>query len=596
MRAFYCYSRTLGFLSLSLSSSSRFSSSSSFDPSQEADSNVNPPYLLHHHRSSKICLRNDVSHCTAEERKHKHSLVTGMLNSSFSTSRRSFVTEGGLKGGSSSSPFASGTVGAEFTKGKDDESATVKNSERSPVSEGSSKQGSPVDLPSARTDNVEETWPPSFEQRNGKNDLLKDKNSPVDAGPLRLPEEDEPEMTEEDRKRKWKSEVVKRYGEGNYHFFSSLYKELCEEMKRELYTKPPTAYRCTPSSDVHSEALKDPTPSSSAAASSSPASFASTPAGKTEGSASWKVQYYSTTNTLVFERSAVHVPSTGSSSPFSISPSFITNTPSAAKLTQEAAASAHVWAYAKVQITDPPKINALLSFVDWCAIEVFVERNDTILHFSIACNEGGMHMRNVRVYDANMRLDAPLALQKRAEDTAGGRGNAIQITKKSVTSQSQMHDSSSDSNGAPKETATVQLEQRKDESGSSETVTPTTSSAASSPTIRDIFTGDSLAGPGAFETVRHWLYDGPCLWHMELEFQNELYDILQDYDITLDWVKWASEWVFYYEHRITTQWMCSVLLDLIPVNKQGLEKDFLTEEERAFFDEPESDWVREPLS
>lgn len=599
MRAFYSYSRTFGFLSLSLSSSSRFSSSLPFDPSQEADSNVEPPYFLHHRRSNKLFLRNDGAHCIAGRRRPKKNWGAGMLNSSLSTSRRSFATEGGVTNGSRSSPFTSGTMSAQFKKWKDNKSAAMKNSEFSPASEGSSKEAIPKDLPSEKYEKNKEIFPPCPAQKAGKNDMPKEKNFPVDADQFRPPGENEPEMTEEERKQKWKSEVVNRYGEGNYHFFCSLYKELCEEMKRELYTKPPTAFRSTPSSGASSEASQNASASSSATASSfSPSAFASTPPVKTEGSPAWKVQYYSATNTLVFERSAVHVPSTGSSSSFSpsISPSFISNTPSAAKLTQEAAASAHVWAYAKVHITDPPKINALLLFVDWCAIEVFIERNDVILHFSIASNEGGMHMRNVRVYDANMRLDAPLALQKRAEDTAGGRGNAMRTTKKSATSQSQVDDSSLESNAAPNEAPTVELKRGESDSSSNETVSPTNAFTTSPPTIRDIFTGDSLAGPGAFETVRHWFYDGPCLWHMELEFQNELYDLLQDYDITLDWVRWASDWVFYYEHRITTQWMCNVLLDLIPAHNQGVEKDFLTEEEQAYFDEPASDWVREPLA
>lgn len=418
-----------------------------------------------------------------------------------------------------------------------------------------------------------------------------------------------PQLTEEQIKQLWKSNLEELYGEGNYAFFCALYKDLCEELKRELYTKPPTTFETRPSSVSSSISESTSMAFSSSAASPSNKTVRQ---GEEPERASWTVQYYPTTNSVVFDRPPLETSSTSGSSSSSSS-SFFPNTTAASTIIQEAAASAHVWAYAKVNLTDPPKLNALLTFADWCPVEVFIERQGHILHFSVAANEGGMHMRNVRIYDATMALESPLALQQEAEDDilrrrkrhAGeqkraGDGKRHRDTVEGeedpaspASTPMEINDEGKEKGSLLKGDADSPLEATEISSAvsSSSSITPPPSLM-----IKDIFFGDPVAGPAAFETVRHWFYDGPCLWHLELDFQNELYDLLQDYGITLDWVRWASEWVFYYEHRVAVRWMCSVLLDLIPSDRQGPEEHFLTEEERALLDEPESDWVREPLS
>lgn len=408
-------------------------------------------------------------------------------------------------------------------------------------------------------------------------------------------------LTEEETKQLWKAQLVERYGLGSYPLFCAIYKDLCEELKRELYTKPPSKFETSPSCGPSPSVPNVSSPSSSSPSSSSPStssSTISTTKEREQGNASWKVQYYPATNTLVFDRPPLPVESTSATF---FSSSFIANTPAASKIVEGAAASAHIWAYAKVHVTDPPKLNALLTFADWCALDVFVERQGHILHFSIASNEGGMHMRNVRIYDATMPLDAPLKLEKEAERYSKSR-SCLSRNEEKVDEgphpppPSLQHTSKGDDADEGKELNVHGSGNANDKKPLSDAGVTPYSSSSSPLTIRDIFFGDTLAGPGAFDTVRHWFYDGPCLWHLELDFQNEMYDLLQDYGITLDWVRWASEWVFFYEHRLSVQWMCSVLLDLIPAYRQGPEEHFLTEEERAVLDEPASDWIREPLS
>eukprot|EP00796_Vickermania_ingenoplastis_P008139 gene8139-5673_t len=398
----------------------------------------------------------------------------------------------------------------------------------------------------------------------------------------------------------WETRMARLYGEGNYPFFRSLYKSLCEEMRREVYTKPPSAFE-TVIAPVHQRRLEqdggthDPAPGPDAAATTTstdvadaatrseeeckPApgaspSSASAAAGTTSPSSSpfgpWSVHYNAPTNTLVFERRPL-APHRGSGAA-------VTPPPYRSGSFAAAAAAAHVVAYAKVELKDPERMNAQLTFVDWCPVEVFIRRDDVVLHFSMACNEGGMHMRNVRVYDATTSLEEPLKLWREAM--------RLRVERAPLSGD----DSHVDAPGADEHRAKKEEEKAGDDSATS------SSSSSTVPQCMWDMLCDPDGGPGMFESVRRLYYDGPCLWHLELDMQNELYDLLQDYGVDLNWMRWMHEWVFYYEHRITVQWMCGVLLRLVPPELQGGEEDFLTPEEREAMDEPFSDWIREPLS
>nr|CCC95538.1 unnamed protein product [Trypanosoma congolense IL3000] len=189
------------------------------------------------------------------------------------------------------------------------------------------------------------------------------------------------------------------------------------------------------------------------------------------------------------------------------------------------ARTARIVAYAPIAVGNPPKLNDMLYFVDWYPIEVLMERNGAIVHFSVAASEGGMHMRNVRAYSAR---DGSLA----------GSGEGREGS----------HDS------AQREAL--------------------------------LSTSDDAVW------VRHNLYyDGPCLWHLELDLQNELYDVMQDHGVTLDWVRWAAEWVYYLEHVAYVRWSLGMLYELIPPAQRGPEEDFLTTEEREALAVPVEDWL-----
>ncbi|SYZ70237.1 hypothetical_protein [Leishmania braziliensis MHOM/BR/75/M2904] len=222
-----------------------------------------------------------------------------------------------------------------------------------------------------------------------------------------------------DGETQWVRAMGSKYGPGNYQLFRALYKDLCDEIRREYYTKPPPpplATRTTNASsslaaaeaapgtrDSSSGAAKQSSGAGGAGVTASPThaegmSEASereggigevTPAAQqtaasrllwqpeeTYGDGSWSVQHRPEDNVVVFHRDAVK---------------------------EGRLAAVHAWA--RIELKDPPRLNAVLTFADWIPLEVCVERNGVILHFSMASNEGGMHMRNVRVYAPKSALE-----------------------------------------------------------------------------------------------------------------------------------------------------------------------------------------------
>lgn len=230
----------------------------------------------------------------------------------------------------------------------------------------------------------------------------------------------------------WARAMEEKYGPGTYKLFRPLYKDLADEMRREVDVRPP------PPMD------------------------------------GWSVRHDEAVNLAVFTRDA-----------------------------DENARMGRVVAYSPIEMANPPKLNELLHFIDWFSVEVLLTRNDVILHFSMAANEGGMHMRNVRAYRSEQHL---------------------------------------------------------------------------------LSTTDD-----ATWVRRHFYYDGPCLWHLELDLQNELYDVMQDHGITLDWIRWTAGWVFYLEHVAYLRWNVGMLEQLIPSPHRGAEEDFLTAAEKEELSKPVED-------
>ncbi|KPA81410.1 putative mitochondrial hypothetical protein [Leptomonas pyrrhocoris] len=335
-----------------------------------------------------------------------------------------------------------------------------------------------------------------------------------------------------DEETQWTNAMANKYGAGNYQLFRPLYKDLCDEMRREYYTKPPppppvaaaTKRRRHDGHDRNSSeeedgggtanshgetaaaakganepleksssmAEQDRSDGGSVGASASGDSEAAadpelshphspTPPEPTYGDGTWSVHYHPEHNALTFHCAAVK---------------------------ESRLAEIHAWS--RIELKDPPRLNAVLAFADWTPIEICVERNGVMIHFSMASNEGGMHMRNVRVY-APASEEEKMALVDPSEDGERAR--------------------------------------------------------------------------------KKLYYDGPCLWHLELRFQNELYDVMQDHGISLDWVHWAASWVFYAEHVNYVKWNLGLLEELIPSPLRGPESDFLSAAERALLDEPVEDWL-----
>lgn len=286
----------------------------------------------------------------------------------------------------------------------------------------------------------------------------------------------------------WTAAMADKYGAGNYQLFRPLYKDLCDEIRREYYTKPPPpppvarTRRRAPTMEAKEEVqVREDGADGATGAPDGAASPLPVQPETTFGDGSWSVDFRPADNVVVFHRAAVKEGRLG-----------------------------EVFAWSRVELKDPPRLNAVLMFADWIPMEVCVVRNGVVLHFSMASNEGGMHMRNVRVYE-------PASQEELAA----------------------LVDPSDDGEYARKK----------------------------------------------------FYYDGPCLWHLELDFQNELYDVMQDHEISLDWVQWAATWVFYLEHVSYVKWNVGLLEELIPTPARGPESDFLTAAEKALLDEPVEDWL-----
>lgn len=354
-------------------------------------------------------------------------------------------------------------------------------------------------------------------------------------------------ISAEEAEQLWLREMEAKYGEGTYQLFRPLYKDLCDEMRREYFTKPPPPILVEQPTKAARAAPNTPHQKSQemvgeerVEAQAPPATFVSTDETSSPHQVTWSVVYQPANNCVVFRRDAV--------------PSL---------------RQGRVVAYSKVVVADPPKLNSLLTFADWCPIEVMIERRGVIMHLSVACNEGGMHMRNVRMYrspkenDRCSEADAT-GVESDAHGEQGGSVNAASTDGDVVNEEEEGKGSKF---RRKQELSPQQLQQH--------------------PTPANILDATDDA-----EWCRQNLcYDGPCLWHLELDFLNELYDVMQDHGITLDWIRWAAEWVSYLEHVNYTRWSVGVLEELVPSSQRGPENDFLTEGEREALDEPAEDWL-----
>lgn len=293
--------------------------------------------------------------------------------------------------------------------------------------------------------------------------------------------------------KEWTDAQEEVYGEGTHQLFRQLYKELSDEMRREATTRPP------PPLDgwtVHCEEVANamrftrlgperpavtPQPNDDAAPPPPPTSAPSPP-----------------TETAT-EQPADNTASTD------------TNAATATNAAAAAAAVDYEWrvdVLTPIVLEDPPRLNEAMTFLNWFALDVFVTKGDVIVHFNVAANEGGMHMRNVRAYRrSTMPVD-----------------------------------------------------------------------------VRDA----SAAGLWAKKQL---LYDGPFLMHLELDVQNELYDLMMDYGVNVAFVRWAAEWVTYQEHVLFVKWSLRGMQHVLPKGTRGPESDFLTKDEITFLSRPSEDWL-----
>jgi hypothetical protein len=104
--------------------------------------------------------------------------------------------------------------------------------------------------------------------------------------------------------------------------------------------------------------------------------------------------------------------------------------------------------------------------------------------------------------------------------------------------------------------------------------------------------------PEIFDTSinGHWartnlLYDGPCLFHLELKLQQELYEVMMDHGVNAKFMEWLSQWVYFAEHTAWVRWALGTLRVLLPLDSIESESEVLTKEEMMILEEPAEQWL-----
>ena len=141
-------------------------------------------------------------------------------------------------------------------------------------------------------------------------------------------EERYPTYTPDDDLDAWKDQMEQKYGPGSFPLYRALYKDLCDEMRREINTKPP------PPMD------------------------------------GFTTHHTPGTDYVVFTRDSK----------------------------EDEKGSGRIFAYGKLRLADPTKMNEMLTFLNWYPIEVCMVRDGLVLQASIGNVESQFHMRNIKVY------------------------------------------------------------------------------------------------------------------------------------------------------------------------------------------------------
>lgn len=78
---------------------------------------------------------------------------------------------------------------------------------------------------------------------------------------------------------------------------------------------------------------------------------------------------------------------------------------------------------------------------------------------------------------------------------------------------------------------------------------------------------------------------------LELKLQQELYEIMMDHGVNVDFMMWVSQWVYFVEHQAWLNWTINILNNLIPIEKIESEDDVLTKAEQEILKERTEDWL-----
>jgi hypothetical protein len=94
----------------------------------------------------------------------------------------------------------------------------------------------------------------------------------------------------------------------------------------------------------------------------------------------------------------------------------------------------------------------------------------------------------------------------------------------------------------------------------------------------------------------HWrrtnlIYDGPCLWHLEMDVVQELFEIVMDHGVYPETLDWMGDWVAYAEHIQYVKWMLGMMEVAIDKDSLGPQEDFLSDKELEELATPVTEWL-----
>jgi hypothetical protein len=86
-------------------------------------------------------------------------------------------------------------------------------------------------------------------------------------------------------------------------------------------------------------------------------------------------------------------------------------------------------------------------------------------------------------------------------------------------------------------------------------------------------------------------YDGPFIGHLEMYVLTELYDIMQDHGVDVNFLRYCGSWVAYLEHVEYIRWIRGFMRAVAPDTPITDETKLLSKEEKEELDTVAEEWL-----